>query len=108
MCILVANEPRSYRDVIADALRVQRPHLQVIVAEPEDLDREVVRLSPNMVLCSRLTAAVETHALAWVVLYPNAETRAVISIAGHCRTVGTDLPFPHLLSVIDEVERRLS
>ena len=108
MRILVANEPRSYREVIASTLQVLRPHLEVILVEPEDLDRDVVRLAPNLVLCSRLTETVETHALAWVVLYPNRETRAVISIAGQCHTVSTDLPFPGLLSVIDEVERRLS
>jgi hypothetical protein len=105
--ILVANEPRSYREVIAGTLQVLRPHLEVIVVEPEDLDRDVVRLAPNLVLCSRLSEAVEIHALAWVVLYPNGETRAVISIAGQCDTVSADLPFPRLLSVIDEVERRM-
>jgi hypothetical protein len=108
MRILVANEPRSYREVIATTLQVLRPHLEVIEVEPEDLDREVVRLVPNMVLCSRLSEAVETRPIAWVVLYPNGETQAVISIAGHSQPVSGDLPFPLLLSIIDEVERRLS
>jgi hypothetical protein len=108
MRILVANEPRSYREAIAGALRVLCPHLEVIVVEPEDLDREVVRLAPNVVLCSRLTEAVETRPLAWVVLYPNGETWAVISIAGRCHTISADLPFTRLLSVIDEVERLIS
>jgi hypothetical protein len=31
----------------------------------------------------------------------------MISIAGQCDTVSADLPFPRLLSVIDEVERRM-
>jgi hypothetical protein len=102
--ILLANEPRLYRDVIAGALRAVRPHLEVIVVEPEDLDREVVRLAPDLVLCSQLTEVVETRPLAWVVLYPDMEMRAVIAIAGQRHTVDADFPFTSLLSVIAEVE----
>ena len=102
--ILLANEPRLYREVIAGALRIVRPHLEVIVVEPEDLDAAVVRLAPDLVLCSRLTEVVETRPRAWVVLYPDMETRAVIAIAGERHTVAADFPFTGLLSVIAEVE----
>jgi hypothetical protein len=105
MRILVANEPRAYREVIAGALQVLRPHHEVIVVEPENLDGAVVRLVPELVLCSRLTEVVETRPLAWAVLYPAMDTRALISIAGHSHLVSADLPFTRLLSVIDEVER---
>jgi hypothetical protein len=101
--ILLANEPRLYREVIAGALRVVRPHLEVLVVEPEDLDGEVVRLAPDLVLCSRLTDVVETRPRAWAVLDPT-EMRAVITIAGRPHTVAADFPFTSLLSVIAEVE----
>jgi hypothetical protein len=104
MRILVANEPRSYREVIASTLQVLRPHLEVILVEPEDLDRNVVRLAPNLVLCSRLTEVVETRSRAWVVLYPDMEMRAVIAIAGQRHAVAADFPFTSLLSVIAELE----
>jgi hypothetical protein len=108
MRMLVANELRAYREAIAGAVQALRPHLEVIAVEPEDLDRDVAHLMPQLVLCSELTEVVETRCLAWVVLYPNGETRAVVNIAGHRRTVAGDLPFARLLSIVDEAERLAS
>ena len=53
--IVVANEPRSYREAMAVACRVLRPEVEVILAEPADLDAAVARLDPQLVPCSRLT-----------------------------------------------------
>ncbi len=103
MRILVANEPRSYRDVIVAAFQEHRPHVEVMTVEPEDLDREILRINPHLVVCSRLTETVEIHPLSWIILYPNNETRTVISIVGE-RTVGADFEFSSLLSVIDQTE----
>jgi hypothetical protein len=66
--ILVANEPRCYREVIAAAVHELRPHAEVITVEPADLDRAVVYRQPHLVVCSRLTEVVETHSPVWVVL----------------------------------------
>ncbi len=104
-CIVVANEPRSYREAMAVACRVLRPEVEVILAEPQDLDAEVVRLDPQLVLCSRLTEGLRTGSRAWVVLYPGGEARAVISVAGHCVTTG-DIGFAALAAVIDQATRR--
>ena len=105
-CIVVANEPRAYREALAAALQELRPHLEVICIAPDDLDAKVSQYRPRLVLCSRLTEAVETCCDAWILLYPNRENRAVISVAGR-RTVVTNVEFSHLLSVIDEVEPQL-
>lgn len=103
MRILVANEPRAYRDVIAAAFRELRPQHEVIPVEPDQLDGEVARLHPHLVICSRLSEMVETGPLTWVMLYPDNETRTVISIAGE-QTVAADVEFSELLSVIDQTE----
>jgi hypothetical protein len=105
-CMLVANEPRAYREALAAALQELQPHIEVICIEPADLDRNVCQYSPRLVLCSRLTEAVETCCDAWILLYPDRANRAVISVAGR-RTVVTNIEFSHVLSVIDEVEPRL-
>jgi hypothetical protein len=102
-CIVVANEPRAYREALAAALQELRPHIEVICIEPDDLDGKVSHCGPRLVLCSRLTEAVETCCDAWMLLYPNRENRALISVAGR-RTVVTNIEFSHLLSVIDELE----
>ncbi len=99
--VVVANEPRSYREAMAVACRVLRPEVEVILAEPVDLDAAVLRLDPHLVLCSRLTEGLRTGSRAWVVLYPEGAARAVISVAGHCVTTG-DLGFAALAAVIDQ------
>ena len=101
-CIVVANEPRAYREVLTAALHELRPHIEVISIEPDDLDRNISHRRPRLVVCSRLTEVVERCCDAWILLYPHRENRAVISVAGR-RTVVTNVEFCHLLAVIDEV-----
>ncbi len=102
MRVLVANDPCTYREVIADAFQGLRPHVEVYVVEPDDLDHEVARFRPHLVICSQLTASVQSL-LAWIMLYPNGENRAVISTAGEHTTVA-NVVFDHLLSIIDKTE----
>ncbi len=102
MRVLVANEPCTYREVIADALRELRPHIEVKAAEPGDLDHEVTRFRPHLTICSRLTTAMESL-LAWILLYPEGENRAMISTAGEQVAVAS-VGFNDLLSTIDKTE----
>lgn len=102
MRVLVANELCSYREAIAEVFKELRPHVEVRCVEPEDLDGEIVRVRPHMVLCSRLTEAVRSL-LAWVLLYPDGENRAEINSAGE-RTTLFDVQFDHLLAILDKIE----
>lgn len=102
MCVVVANELCTYRETLAEVFRELRPHVEIHCVEPEDLDHEIARLRPHMVLCSRLTDAVQSL-LTWVLLYPDGENQAVISSAGELVTV-VDIEFDHLLSVLDNIE----
>ena len=79
--VLVACQMRSYREAIAAAFRVLRPDIEVFEAE-EDLDREVGRLDPDLVVCSQLTARVEARASNWVELYPRCGSLSVVNIGG--------------------------
>jgi hypothetical protein len=101
-CVIVANEPRAYREALAAALHELRPHIEVICIEPDDLEGTVCAHSPRLVLCSRLTEAVERCSDAWILLYPDRENRAVISVAGR-RTVVPNVELSQLLSAIDKV-----
>jgi hypothetical protein len=100
-CIVVANEPRAYREALARAFRVRRPDVPVFLAEPGGLDRAVLDRAPAVVVCSALSAVVRTRPRTWIVLYPGGEDRAVLSVAGVRRTfVGVELDA--LLATIDE------
>jgi hypothetical protein len=112
MRTLIANEPRVYREVISDALMRLRPFIEVFCcAEAEDLDREVARLGPHLVICSRLTESVRERCPFWVVLYPEGEDRAEIGgdgslgIAGRLLAGGAGMA--ELLSLVDEAAATL-
>jgi len=63
--IVVANEPRSYRESLAGVLRVERPHDAVTVCDPAHLPE----LGPlDIVVCSQLPAGVAERAGGWLVL----------------------------------------
>ena len=104
MRLLIANEPLVYREVISATLSKLRPHLEVYTAEPTDLDKKFLRLSPRLVVCSRRTQLIEREAFAWVELYPQHSSRAVVSLAGK-KTTFEEMHFDALLSVVDEAER---
>ena len=56
--VIVGHKFTSYRQAIAGALRVLRPRIEVVEVGPQELDREVERLSPRMVICSPATRGV--------------------------------------------------
>ena len=98
--ILIANEPRAYREAFAGALRLMRPNSRIIEAGAEDLDREVERFKPDVVLCSSVSATVETKARSWILLYPEDEPLAMVSTAGELSTVG-DVDLEDIVALVD-------
>ena len=101
--VLLGDDPRCYREVLGEFLRARRPDLRVLVVEPEEIDRYVEGFHPALVICSRLTPAVE-QAPAWMVLYPDQEGRVILSLGGH-RVEQPDLDLEDLLAFLDRAER---
>ncbi len=100
--VLVATEPRAYREVMAGALQELRPGAEILLVEPNNLSAALTRLRPHLVVSSRSVEALPDCPLAWVLLYPAGATTALISVDGRRTTLG-DLPFECLLSLVDEV-----
>lgn len=100
--VLVANEPRSYREAIAIVFRRMRPDIEVVVTDPDVLDADVERYAPNLVVCSRATEKVRSHAAAWIELHPGGEARSVVNIEGRRSTLN-NLQLSDLLSAVDQV-----
>ena len=50
--VLVANEPATYRSLLAAELPFLRPHLRVLEIAPGELDSAVECLRPAVVVCS--------------------------------------------------------
>ena len=85
--ILVANELTSYRQTIAIVIRDLHPNVEVFEVEPETLDREVARLRPDLVICSRVTSLVRDMVQNWVELYPDCEPFSTLCIGGERRAL---------------------
>ena len=102
-CVLLANEPRCYREVIAGALRQQRPHWPITDVEPAALAAHLGRCARTFVIASRLDDHARHLAFGWVLLYRDFEQHATIGFAGQETTV-EELDFDGLLAVLDRAE----
>ncbi len=103
MRVLLANEPRSYRETLAAAFRILKPDTEAFVIEPDELDAEVERLGPQLVICSRATPTVKARSLAWVELYPEHGSVSVVSVGGK-RSAVAEIGLGDLLMVIERTE----
>lgn len=102
--ILLANQPRAYRDTIAEALRSIFPDAGVCAVEPEALDAEVESFSPDVVVCDQASEAVRRVAVSWVELYPSYGSHSVVCVGGERETV-EEMQFTDLISVVEEAAR---
>jgi hypothetical protein len=102
--VLLANEPRAYRESIAQVFRLLRPNVEVMTAEPNELEDHVLRLAPEMVVFSKATGLVRERVPVWVELYPEYGTRSVVGV-GEERSTIEEIQLSDLLSVVDRAER---
>ena len=101
--ILLANDPRAYRETLAAALQALRPDTEVRTTKLKALLHELESFAPQLVICSNLTPAVETNVLAWVELYSGHGPLSTVSIGGR-RSVTSGIELPDLLSIVDCTE----
>ena len=98
--LVVANDPRAYREAIAPAIQHLRPHVDVMVVEPADLAGQVERWRPHMVISSVPVARAGGCLLCWVALYPAQKTQVVVTVAAQ-QTWARDLDLAELLALVD-------
>jgi len=101
----MANELASYRQTIALVLRELRPDVEVIEADSGTLNQQVLRFSPDLVICSRVTSVVRDRVPNWVELYPDCQPLSTFCIGGE-RSTADDVQLSDLLSLVDRVEPR--
>ena len=101
MRVIVAIEPRFYREVMGRAVRALRPHLGVAVLEPSTLWARVERLVPGIVFANGPDPCAYDGRSAWVELRPYAPAR--VCLAGR-RWELEEVDLEDLLSLVDEAE----
>jgi hypothetical protein len=108
--ILVAVEPRMYREVIALSLHQHRPDAEVLICTPESLDQEIGRFGPHLVVLDDNDGATPdglSEVLYRVEILLGASMDARISVDGQARKV-KDICMEDLLAVVNEAEKMIS
>lgn len=98
------DEYRSYRDVIAAAIRGHRPGAEVVVGEPGALRTVVPRLDPALVVHDGRGVEEPNGDRVWFELPADPTLPATIRI-GASRTVCRNPGLRELLWAVDEAER---
>ncbi len=107
--VLVAldDEHRAYREVIAAGIEVLRPSVKAATTRPEELEQEVARLNPQMVICSQPEAASLAPVRAWVKVPLEPSRPIEVRLDGH-RWTRSASNLAALLQIIDKVEETKS
>lgn len=103
MRVLLANEPRAYRETIAGVFRHVCEGVEVRTTEPAKLSSCIQRFAPDMIVCSEVTTMVKNSAPVWVELYPAHDERSSVSIDGR-REVYNEMQLADLLSIVDQAK----
>src|SRR5438045_8332518 len=98
--IIIANEPRSYRDALAGVLEQRHPQDTVATSEPGQIEQALRQWPEALVVCSEVTPAVEKLAGAWVRLGDDGE----VAVSGGAEVVamGRRVGLEAVLDAIDE------
>lgn len=106
--VMVAIEPRAYRESIAYSLEGLRPDVEVEIGDPGSLGSEVRRLEPHLVLCNRPDTTRSGSVISWVEIYSSSTVGQVAEacIDGHHIKL-TNLQLEDLLSILDHTQKLL-
>ena len=98
--VLLANEPRAYRECIAAVFGHLRPGFDVEVSEPGDAEGLIRSSLPDVAICDRATGAIRELVPVWVELYPGQSSRSLASERGRL-TEFAEIHLEDLLAVTD-------
>ncbi len=97
-----------YWETLELALLRYRPHLEVRIADPEALDREVASFEPHVVVCNEVTPMVRGSVPSWVVAPDSHSSDATIHVQGQGESTIEDISVGDLFAVVDQTEKLLS
>jgi hypothetical protein len=107
MKLVVAIDPRSYRQAIGEVIRSMRPRVEVTILEPSTLGAGVGRLDPELVFADRPDTfgpgGGPTRRSAWVEFRPYERPPARVCLAGR-RWELEEVELSDLLSIVDRTE----
>ncbi len=103
MRVVVACEPRYYREVVGESIRGLRPAVEVVIVDPEELADGVSHLDPDLVISVRPASLDPGGRSAWVEFVPYEKPAATVSIGGRRQEL-EELMLEDLLWVVDQAD----
>lgn len=104
MKVVMAAEPRVYREAIGETIKSLKPHIEVAIVAPEDLKRAVSNLDPELVICSQPDTFTPESRPAWIEFRPYDEPAAKVCLGGRYSEL-EEVRLEDLLRVIEETEK---
>jgi hypothetical protein len=101
--VALEDEYRIYREVIAVGVRILRPRADVATSTPSELEEEIVRFDPQVVVCDAPSPADTGEGPAWVELALRPRRSAKVRV-GARRQELPDPKLEDLLRIVDEAE----
>jgi F420-dependent methylenetetrahydromethanopterin dehydrogenase len=103
MHVVVACEPRYYREVVGESIRGLRPAVEVVIVDPEELADGVSHLDPDLVISVHPASIDPGGRSAWVQFVPYEKPAATVSIGGRRQEL-EELMLEDLLWVVDQAD----
>jgi hypothetical protein len=105
--ILVALEPRMYREVLAFNFRQERPLSEVTLASSRTLKAEAQRTKPHLIIATEIPSELkEKGAFFWVEIRIAEGLVASVHANGQSTTI-EDVSLQELLAVLDQAQEGL-
>jgi len=104
--VLVAIEPKMYREVLALHISQQRPQSEVVLASPENLEATVERTRPHLTIANEVPPMLKERGF-WVEVPTDGWLDTHISADGYSTTLH-DVSLEDLVAVMDKAEEELA
>lgn len=106
MRVLISYEEshRAYSNAVEGVIRGLRPSVEVAAVRPRELESEVERFDPHLVVCSRPNVVDPGRRAAWFRLSPEPDEPSEICLDGQ-RLERNNPGLDDLLEAIDETEK---
>jgi hypothetical protein len=105
--ILVAIEPRMYREVLAFHLRQERPQSEVVLASPQTLLDEVKRTRAHLIIANEVRPTLRQMSFFWVQIHTGEQLDADIRADG-CSNTLHEVSLQDLLAVVDKAKEEVA
>lgn len=102
--VLLANEPGTYRSLLAEQLPFLRPDLRVVEIQPGGIDDAMTSYRPSVVICSRPLQPPPELNITILVLYPEGDDTFLQTLHGS----STALRQPRLSDILAAIDRAVT